>query len=274
MYKLGENIYLAEGKTRSCIYDLNECNLYSITCEDTALLKDFINGNEALINTDLIQSLIQNNLLVKSDSSSDANRIVSNSEISRLSFAWIEITQQCNLRCIHCYNESSAKTSVSMSMEEYKSVIDQVADLGIKRIQLIGGEPLIVGNESLKEMLLYARDKFEAIEVFTNGTLLTEDLASFFAEQSIQVAISVYSYDEDNHDHVTDIKGSHKRTIRCLELLKKHKVRYRTANVLMAGVDLCEKNTDLYKLNPNKDVIRMSGRGNANLLSKELIIKK
>ncbi|SHI88791.1 radical SAM protein [Lutispora thermophila] len=274
MYKLGKNIYLTEGKTRSCIYDLNECNLYSITREDTILLKDFLQGNEELINSELIQSLINKNFIIKSNACLDDNCLELKSRIKRLSFAWIEITQRCNLRCIHCYNESSEKSNISMSLEEYKYVVDQVADLGIKRIQLIGGEPLIVGNERLKKMIMYASSKFDSIEIFTNGTLLTEDLASFFADQSIQVAVSVYSYDENKHDYVTNIQGSHERTIRCLELLRKYNVKYRTANVLMAGVELCERNTDLYKLNPNKDVIRMSGRGNANLLTRELIYKR
>ena len=41
----------------------------------------------------------------------------------------------------------------------------------------------------------------------------------------------------------------------------------------MKGVRLCKKNTDLYELNSNKDVVRMCGRGNLSLLTRELIKK-
>ena len=42
----------------------------------------------------------------------------------------------------------------------------------------------------------------------------------------------------------------------------------------MKGVRLCKKTTDLYELNSNKDVVRMCGRGNLSLLTRELIKKR
>jgi len=123
-------------------------------------------------------------------------------------------------------------------------------------------------------MLAYTIGKFKSVEIFSNATLLTDRLAVFFAENNIRVAVSVYSYDKINHDGVTQISGSHERTLQGIYLLKKHDVHYRVANVLMAGTALKDKNTELFTLNPNKDVIRMSGKGNKNLLTEELIRKR
>lgn len=204
----------------------------------------------------------------------EARKITTNNNSNRKLFAWIEITNKCNLRCLHCYNESSIYKETTLSLEQFCNVIDKLYDYGIRKIQLIGGEPIIIGETLLKEMLQYSFDKFETVEVFTNGTLLNEELVKFLKDYRVKVALSVYSYSEDVHDYVTTVSGSHKKTIESIELLKKYSVPYRIANVLMKGVEIGRCNTELYKLNPEKDILRLAGRGNVHLLTKELLEKK
>ncbi|MFJ8962808.1 radical SAM protein [Lentzea sp. NPDC102401] len=60
---------------------------------------------------------------------------------SRVTFAWLEVTGKCQLQCDHCYADSGpAGSHGPMAAEEWTSVIDQLADLGTRMVQFIGGE--------------------------------------------------------------------------------------------------------------------------------------
>jgi hypothetical protein len=70
-----------------------------------------------------------------------------------LSFLWLELTNRCNLRCVHCYTESdpwSGERDV-LTVEDYESVMSQAYELGCRKVQLIGGEPQL--NPSFKRLL-------------------------------------------------------------------------------------------------------------------------
>ena len=67
----------------------------------------------------------------------------------------------------------------------------------------------------------------EYVEVFTNGTLITEEWANYFSENKIKIALSVYSYNSQIHDEVTQRKGSHQLTTKAIELLSKKNIQFR-----------------------------------------------
>lgn len=273
-YSFSENLYYVKGHTHSCIYDLNKGRLIHFT-KDYANVIDKIIGKEVKLialgeeERDKLTCLLDNNVISICMGKVNYGDISSLKKRSVVDFAWIEITNKCNLRCIHCYDDACATNQSMMTLKDFQKVVDELVSNNIKKIQLIGGEPLIVPY--LKEMILYARPFMELIVVFTNATMLNEEMARFFAINNVQVAVSVYSYDPKYHDYVTKQKGSHVKTNDGIGLLRKFKVKYRVANVLMDGLCLGKKNTDFYTLNPKRDVVRMSGRANINLLNKEYI---
>jgi MoaA/NifB/PqqE/SkfB family radical SAM enzyme len=56
----------------------------------------------------------------------------------------LEVTGQRRLECVHCYaNSSPAGTRGTMTTVSWARVIDQAADLGIRTVQFIGGEPTL-----------------------------------------------------------------------------------------------------------------------------------
>ncbi len=58
------------------------------------------------------------------------------------SFLELEITGFCQLKCVHCYAESGPHGGHgTMTAEDWEKVIDQAAEIGIRMIQFIGGEP-------------------------------------------------------------------------------------------------------------------------------------
>ena len=101
-----------------------------------------------------------------------------------------------------------------------------------------------------------------------------DEIKDFFKKNDIHVALSIYSYNAEEHDKVTLKKGSHNKTVHTVKLLKEYDIPHRIATVYMKDIFVGEKITDLYTLNPDKDVIRMAGRGNIGLLTPELLKRK
>lgn len=277
-YILNSNVYLVKGSARSCIYDLNSTKLYSI---NNALAQKIDLANKEGVSDDVFDEELKkifdelvNVGILKLSKLQISHQIDEIEETDAgCHFAWVEITSKCNLRCIHCYNESDTHCDTVMSLNNYKIVIDNLINLGVSKIQIIGGEPFF-DKQILKEMLDYTIGKFEFIEIFTNGTLITPDWFDYLADNNIHIALSVYSYEEEMHDKVTGSKGSLTRTNRTIEELKGHGIKYRVCNVLMKDIEIGKRTTDLYELSNEKDIVRMSGRANYSLLSDELIRKK
>ena len=77
-----------------------------------------------------------------------------------------------------------------MNFDQFEKVHKFIVDNSIRKIQFIGGEPLILGD-LLKEMIRSIRKDVDFLEVFTNATLLTDEWADFFAENKVHIAASV-----------------------------------------------------------------------------------
>ncbi|OMF81585.1 radical SAM protein [Paenibacillus glucanolyticus] len=77
---------------------------------------------------------------------------------------------QCDMKCKFCY---ASKDTGRLSLEEAKSIIDFFASLGATRISLTGGEALM--HPRVDQIVKYAFDKGFKVNLFTSGSLLTEE---------------------------------------------------------------------------------------------------
>lgn len=214
---------------------LNEEDLYAI-----------LENNER----HLADELINSELLVSSSQKVPMPNILSLQRKPKPLFSWIEVTRKCNLACTFCYEESNPYCTEKMSLEDFYHVCKELKDVDVKNIQFIGGEPMILKDE-LREMILHCRNDFNFIEVYSNGVLIDEKWAKFFKQNNIAVALSIHSYIPEEHDRLTTVKGSHKRVIRALELLKKHQVQYRIGTVRNTSCNIGEEPVDAgYELRP------------------------
>lgn len=278
-YELNDGVYIVEGKVKTCIYDLNNSKLFSV---NKALSDKLVQINEKGLSVDtnidfelknILEQLIENGIIKISQTHSPKNIKEIIREDTGCKFAWIEITNKCNLKCMHCYNESDSHCDNTMKLSDYYRIIDSLFEMSVSKIQITGGEPFL-NKENLKKMLDYVVGKFSYIEIFTNGTLITDEWFEYLSENNIRIALSVYSYIPQMHDSVTGLDGSHKKTNQTISKLKKFGIPYRVCNVLMKGIELGEKNNDLYTLSQDKDVVRVTGRANLKLLTDDLIKKR
>ncbi|MFC2089593.1 GTP 3',8-cyclase MoaA [Bacteroidota bacterium] len=102
----------------------------------------------------------------------------------KISYLRISVTDRCNLRCIYCMPEegvSLKKHEDILTLEEITEVVQTGVKLGISKVRLTGGEPLVrKGIASLIEKL-QAVEGIEDLGLTTNGVLLSkmaEDLRS------------------------------------------------------------------------------------------------
>ncbi|MFF7407821.1 radical SAM protein [Streptomyces lydicus] len=128
-----------------------------------------------------------------------------------LRFAWLEVTGFCNEHCDHCYADSSPNGAHgTMTAPDWKSVIGQLADMGVADVQFIGGEPTLYPH--LSELITHAHELNLGIEVFSNLTYIRPNLWNLFRECGVKLATSYYSDTAEKHDEVTRLRGSHKKT--------------------------------------------------------------
>ncbi len=88
----------------------------------------------------------------------------------------IEVTSNCNFKCKHCYLESSAVEK--MSYEKICEIIDAAHNLGVLKLCITGGEPLL--RTDIKDIVEYASKKFILLELFTNGYFLDIEFCDFW----------------------------------------------------------------------------------------------
>jgi MoaA/NifB/PqqE/SkfB family radical SAM enzyme len=142
-----------------------------------------------------------------------------------LDFLWLEITRRCNLTCTHCYAGSGPELPLTerMTFADWCRVISEARAAGCRRLQFIGGEPTI--HPDLVALIEHAKSVgFRRCEVFTNATILRDDLVRTFKRLGVRVHFSFYSFDPAVHDAITAQRGSFERTVAGIRHLVRHGV--------------------------------------------------
>ena len=87
----------------------------------------------------------------------------------------ISVTDRCNLRCIYCMPPEGVPQmshSEILSYEEIRTVVQAAAELGINKIRLTGGEPLVRAELPKLIKMLSRIEGIQELSLTTNGTLL------------------------------------------------------------------------------------------------------
>lgn len=123
-----------------------------------------------------------------------------------ITYLRVSVTDRCNLRCIYCMPEGGIdllKRDEILSMEEIAEVIKVGAKLGIRKIRLTGGEPLVrKGIVELVEMINQIKGINE-ITMTTNGILLPKYAEALKKAGLNRVNISLDSVSPEQYKKVT-----------------------------------------------------------------------
>ena len=131
-----------------------------------------------------------------------------NSLLQRLA---LDITRACQAQCTHCYNQSGPQgTTGEMTRDDWLSLLDQAAALGVRQVQLIGGEPTL--HPHVAELINRAVEHGMVVEVFSNLIHIHESLWPVLRQRGVTLATSYYTDDPAAHEAITHNRGSHRRT--------------------------------------------------------------
>jgi radical SAM protein with 4Fe4S-binding SPASM domain len=225
-FRLNVSCFLIEGAKRGAIYRLDTGDVFSIDeagvsllkkCENSSIKDVFIGRDDFFRSSSIayLQKLEEEKIGSCVDNVEMPRKIILEKP-SALEFIWLEVTEKCNLQCVHCYLGNKHEDRSLMLKSDWIRVIRQSYELGCRRLQFIGGEPLLYGD--LFDLILEAKkSNFQYIEVYTNATLLDDEKIRFIKDSNIKIATSFYSLSPNIHDQITRQKGSFSRAIRNIQ---------------------------------------------------------
>lgn len=124
----------------------------------------------------------------------------------RIDYLRISVTDRCNHRCVYCMPEAPfvyKSHSEILSYEQIESLTKAAAKMGITKVRLTGGEPLVRKNVEQLVAKLAAIDGIEEVCMTTNGSLLADMAAKLKRSGLGRVNISIDSLDADRYQRIT-----------------------------------------------------------------------
>lgn len=136
------------------------------------------------------------------------------------SFLVISPTKKCNLRCMGCYAGSSAQNAETLSYAVLQRIIrEKTEQWGSHLTVLSGGEPLLYKSEGKDLFDLLRENQDNYFMAFTNGTLITRDVAEKIAQLgNLSLAISVEGWEKETDERRG--KGIFSKILRSMEHLR------------------------------------------------------
>ena len=123
-----------------------------------------------------------------------------------INYLRISVTDKCNLRCFYCMPEEGVlirKHEDFLTFEQIEKIVQEAAKLGIKKIRLTGGEPLVKnGIEKLVEKISNI-EGIEIVSMTTNGILLPQKANILIKRGLTKVNISCDTLNEKKYKKLT-----------------------------------------------------------------------
>jgi radical SAM protein with 4Fe4S-binding SPASM domain len=134
----------------------------------------------------------------------------------RLKEIKVEVTQRCQLRCLHCSSQGTLERPVEVSHEAVMRILREAAEMGVEEIALSGGEPLLW--PTLGEAVQACSARGIKTVVYTSGNVEEPETAMRMLSRvgAGRVVLSLFAADDDLHDRITQVSGSFRGTIRAI----------------------------------------------------------
>lgn len=162
----------------------------------------------------------------------------------------LKVHSRCDLACDHCYvyehvDQSWRNRPVVIEPETTRRAAMRIAEhaaahgLSIVHVILHGGEPLLLGERRLREVLAELREHISRVTTLqlgiqTNGVRLSPELCEVLSEYGVRVGISLDGdrSANDRHRLYANGRSSHDQVLKALELLRTPSYRHLYAGIL------------------------------------------
>lgn len=129
-------------------------------------------------------------------------------------YAVWEITLRCDLACVHCGSRAGRARPGELTTAECLDLVEQMADLGVREVSLIGGEAYL--REDWLEIVRALRRRGLNASMTTGGRGLTAERANAAAAAGLQSASVSLDGLEETHDRLRGVRGSYQSALAAL----------------------------------------------------------
>jgi cyclic pyranopterin phosphate synthase len=150
----------------------------------------------------------------------------------------ISVTDKCNLRCVYCMPLEGLpwlKREEILSYEEIAQVVRTMVGMGLQRVRITGGEPLVRRDLADLVRMIAANPEIEDLSLSTNAVLLAEQ-AEELKEAGVQrLNISLDSLQADRVDAISRRPGSFSKIMEGLDAAERVGFAPLKINVVLIG---------------------------------------
>jgi cyclic pyranopterin phosphate synthase len=138
----------------------------------------------------------------------------------RVEYLRISVTDKCNLRCVYCMPEEGLpwlRKDELLSYEEIRTIVEVMAPMGLKRVRLTGGEPLVRKDLPRLVRLIASIPGIEDLAISTNAVLLPDLALPLREAGATRVNISLDSFRRDRVDALARRPGTFEKVLAGLD---------------------------------------------------------
>jgi MoaA/NifB/PqqE/SkfB family radical SAM enzyme len=150
----------------------------------------------------------------------DFCRTVAERAAYRPVYVKIKLFFGCNLKCAMC-NHWRETREPPLSIERFREVLTELAELGCHKIHFSGGEPLL--RPQVPDLAAHATQLGLRVTMTTNGTLVDKELAKRLVEAGLRgVSVSIDSPDRKLHDRIRGERGAWKKAAQAVKYFRRY----------------------------------------------------
>ncbi|WP_158080469.1 PqqD family peptide modification chaperone [Alkalithermobacter paradoxus] len=134
----------------------------------------------------------------------------------------LELTNSCQLRCVHCFNSSGIMRDNELTVNEFINIAQQFSELGTQTIFLTGGEPFI--KKDVNKLIDFVAKEFSTVNIASNAYTLEEETIELISKhKNISIQVSIDGI-ENTHDKIRGVLGAYNKTIKNIKKLCEFKI--------------------------------------------------
>ena len=158
----------------------------------------------------------------------------------KISYIRISVTDRCDFRCTYCMSEEMQFLPKQdlLSLEELERLSSVFIELGVKKIRITGGEPLVRKNilQLFNSIGKKIGSGLEELTVTTNGSQLERYAKDLFKNGVKRINISLDTLDKNKFKLITKI-GDFNKVIRGINAAKEAGMKIKINTVALKGIN-------------------------------------
>ena len=148
-----------------------------------------------------------------------------------------EVNSECNHKCVFCYNYHQKQNKTENNCNQNLEFIsDFIVSKHPASVTISGGEALLLFSYIKPHIEKLVKNGI-SVRIFTNGSLITEEIAEFCVKNKISLMVSFPSSDPNIFTQITGCKSAYESTISGLHILKGYGVTFQP-NIVVTTLNL------------------------------------